>query len=224
MFINKKKDIIIPHTFHAKFAWQIGAFWWNENFWLPSDLQKYDFILGVSDHDRWYDAFDTKDIMDLKNNKEEKDRARIEYLEKSLSRRNKNTIADHISLTHVKSLATNLPEYINKIETIIASESQKEIWYFDDIQTITNLLDNISFDCSLWEDVVDTYSVISNFDTKKCVDITYSITGNTVTVSPWPFGIDRFSLVLSGYSKDTYPEVLELETVVFDFQKPFLLK
>lgn len=218
MFINQKKDIIIPHTFHAKFAWQIGAFWWNENFWLPADLQKYDLILGVSDHDRWYDEFDTKDIMELKNNQEEKNLARIEYLEKSLSRRNRNTIADHISLTHIKSLATNFPEYIHKIETIIASESPKEKWYFDEIQTITNLLDNISFDCSLWEDVVDTYSVVYNFETKKSLDISYSITDNTVSVSPRPFEIERFSLVLPGYSKDRYPEVLELETVVFEFK------
>lgn len=217
MFINKKKDIIIPHTFHAKFAWQIGAFWWNEIFWLPTDLEKYDFILGVSDHDRWYDEFDTKDIMELKSNKEEKDLARIEYLEKSLSRRNKNTIADSISLSHVKSLSTDFTEYISKIESIISTEYWKSVAHFDEIQTITNLLDNISFDCSLWEDITDTYPVISNFETKESIDITYSITGNAVTISPRPFEIEKFTLVLYGYRKDRYPEVLELESIIFKF-------
>jgi hypothetical protein len=92
---------------------------------------------------------DTKDIMALAADKEEKDLARAEYLEKSLSRSNRNVFANCISLRHVQSLAKEFPEYVNKIAAVIAHESAKKNQYFDEIQTITNLLDNISFDCSL---------------------------------------------------------------------------
>lgn len=105
----------------------------------------------MADHDRGYDEFDMVDLIGLKDKEGERLNQRRLFFEKSLERRNTNIIADNLVLTHTKFMCDEFPEYQKKINEVIDSQNKENINY-DGIWSITNLVDHISFDCSLGQD------------------------------------------------------------------------
>jgi len=216
MFIHKDKNIIIPHRNHANYCWDLVNLRWNGQFKLPIGISLSDLILWIADHDRGYDEFDTINLIKIQD--EERDFNRLSFIDKTITRENNNHIANLISLKHVTTLCGKFEKRKLEIEELI---KHKIIKYninldFDNIQTITNLLDNISFDASIGEDTEESFEVF-DYNTQQLINITYEIKNNKIIVNPRPFKVRQFSLPLYGYKINNYPETKILSLVLYHF-------
>jgi Protein of unknown function (DUF3891) len=195
MFRSKRRAVVFPQMNHAAFAGGVALLWKE----VP--LPRESFVRGVALHDRGYGELDNDPIGGV---------ARERWLEiqhRGFAMRDADPIVDLIACMHITRLVRGaVPEFEEALPDLRERAGVDEATALA-ADAITNLCDRISFDVCC-EEATDG----------GIGEIAYDYDGDrTVTVEPWPFAVDEFSLLLVGFRADGYPQRLErvLEPVAF---------
>jgi len=210
MFIHKQTWLIITQKEHARFSWVIASFWWNELFQeVPLPRDKY--LLWVIEHDRWF--WDNDTIVIWKEEVQYTTEERIALIKKWINAHNADPIVDITSLLQIQHLCKfndYLHPYWEEIDTYIDSLIKKYSLNKEthvQAQTITRLCDNIAYDFCSWRYRSVSMNTVSNFDTWKKLDISYSIQWKNITVRPFPLKEPILWFII-WYEAENYPEKL----------------
>jgi hypothetical protein len=208
MFIHRATGLIIPQDEHAKIVIHIAENWWNDVFLTISE-HKEEFLEWVRTHDRAFWINDTIEIGwdTAKYTKEE----RIEIVQKWLEMHHSNTITDITVLHHLHQLCSEqeflFPTWkeINEYIQEMIQQERLNALYHQDLQTVTWLCDNTSFQFCIWKESSLTLSVIDNFSNRTKTEITIKIQWNNIYLHPFPLKNEiRWDIIW--YSTEWYPE------------------
>ena len=180
---------------HAAFAGELALLWAD----LP--LPRESFVRGVSLHDRGYGELDNDSLGEVPRERW------LEIQHRGFAMRDEDPIVDLVACMHITRLVRGaVPEFEEALPALRERAGVDEASALA-ADAITNLCDRISFDVC-FEEASDG----------SVGEIAFEYDGDhTVTVDPWPFATDEFSLLLVGYRADGYPERLDrvLEPIAF---------
>ena len=187
---------MFPQMEHAAFAAGI-ALHWRERPNVPFDS----FIRGVALHDRGYGDLDEDEIGSVEQQRW------LEIQRRGFGEREEDPIVDLIVSLHVARLVGDddlsfrdgLPALLERANVDEETAAAADL--------ITNVCDRISFDVCFGEPEEGSL---------RGIGYAYD-GGNRVTVDPWPFTPDDFSVLLVGYRNDGYPRTLDrvVEPIAF---------
>jgi hypothetical protein len=195
MFRSLRRDVVFPQMNHAAFAGELALLWES----LP--LTRESFVRGVALHDRGYGELDNDPIGGVPRERW------LEIQHRGFAMHDDDPIVDLIACMHITRLVRGAVPAFEEALPKLRERARVDEATALAADTITNLCDRISFDVC-FEEAADG----------SVGDIAYEYDGgHTVTVDPWPFATDEFSLLLIGFQSDGYPERLErvLEPIAF---------
>lgn len=210
MFKSKLRAVVTPQWEHQKLAGTLALLWGNAAFERPP-VPRESFLAGVGLHDRAYGPLDNLPIGELPE---------AEWL--ALTRAGfdmawDDPLADLISKAHLRRLASygGAPE-----RQAAAAAMAREIGELADrhgldratlerVDRITNLCDRIAFDFCFEAPAEGAVRVFPRNDGDDEVAIGYRIASGTISVDPWPFGVEEHAGYLAGYQLQGYPDRLE---------------
>ena len=180
---------------HAALAGELALLWEN----LP--LPRESFVRGVALHDRGYGELDNDPIGGVPRERW------LEIQHRGFAMRDEDPIVDLVACMHITRLVRGaVPEFEEALPELRDRAGIDEATALA-ADAITNLCDRISFEVCCEEAAEGSVGEIAFvYDGER-----------TVTVHPWPFALDEFSLLLVGFRADGYPERLErvLEPIGF---------
>lgn len=208
MFRSKTREIIIPQSEHARLAGTLASLWGNREFDVPPIDA---FILGVTLHDRGYGSIDNDPLFEVPEERW------LEIQCKGVTERTGNPALDLIVLLHSKRLALYNPtpkrhQFADELELLIEDELRKQSApreLFEWVDERTHLLDDIAFDFSFEVPKQRTRRIRPKVGSLETTDMTYSISGSLIQVTPWPFRLNYHEGFLIGYRSFQYPTCLE---------------
>lgn len=211
MFIHRPTGLIIPQDEHAKIVAHVAENWWNDAFSSISEHRE-EFLEWVRIHDR---AFWINDIVEIGGDivKYTKDE-RIRIIQRWFEMYHSNTITDITVLYHLRQLCSE-QEFLFPIWEQINWYIKKKIQqkglntlYHQDLQTITWLCDNASFQFCLWKESSLTLSVIDDFSNRTKTKITIKIYWTKIYLDPFPLKEEITGNII-WYLVDWYPQKLK---------------
>jgi hypothetical protein len=221
VFRSKVRSIIIPQYEHGRLAGTFASVWGNKDFERPV-IDFASFVQGVALHDWHYGIIDNVAIGEA---------AEADWLEMVRSGANywfNDPITDIVAKLHLKRLLNgrDLPgidELVNLIEFRIAerlSQTRFSRKQFEWADRITEYCDQLAFDFSFEEPVKASRAVFAKENSDEEIPITYEIKpGGEIMVDPWPFSVDEFHGIITGYYQTGYPEMLTPEIIQFRCNK-----
>ena len=221
MFKSKVRSINIPQYEHGRLAGTFALLWGNDDFDQPA-LDFASFVRGVALHDWHYGIIDNLPIG------EAKEADWLATARQGVAYWFDDPITDIVAKLHLKRLlarhgSAETDELANQIELRIAERMPHTLFaraQFEWADKITCFCDQLAFDFSFEEPVEDRLSVFSEQNTHQDTSIAYSIKpGGKVQVGPWPFSVDSFSGIITGYQQAGYPDKLTPEIIHFQVYK-----
>jgi hypothetical protein len=205
MFRSKIRPIIIPQLEHARMAGQIAYHWGNDTI-VPPPIDKHRFVLGVTDHDRGYDPFDTMGIGEVDAT------VWLATQKRGLLRELADPIADAVVLLHIRRLLNYADAGVAKdvitlaeqriANTISRTNYKRQVFHRAD--TISDFCDITSFIFCFEEPKEITKSVYSN---GELIDIQVNLLdGGNITLDPYPLSVPELRGFVLGYEAIGYPD------------------
>jgi hypothetical protein len=210
MFISKQRPIVVPQWEHQRLAGTLALRWGNAMFARPP-IPRDSFLLGVGLHDRAYGPLDNLPIGGIPE---------VEWLaltQAGFAMTWADPAADLIVKLHLQRLTgySSAPARQAAAAAMAAQVAQHaqrhglDAATFARIDRITNLCDRIAFDFCFEAPATGEVSIFPRYDANTEVVVSYRIDGSTITVRPWPFGVEVATGYLIGYQHAGYPAVLE---------------
>lgn len=210
MFISKQRPIVIPQWEHQRLAGTLALLWGNAVFARPP-IPRDSFLLGVGLHDRAYGPLDNLPIGGIPE---------AEWLaltQAGFATTWADPAADLIVKLHLQRLTSYSSAPARQAAAAgmaeqVAQHARKhglDVATFGRIDRITNLCDRIAFDFCFESPVTGEVSIFPRYDADAEVVVSYRIDGSTISVRPWPFGVEVATGYLIGYQQAGYPAVLE---------------
>ena len=217
MFRSKVRSIIIPQYEHGRLAGNLASLWGNEAFEQPI-INFASFVQGVALHDWHYGIIDNLAIG------EAIEADWFEIVHKGVNVWFDDPITDIIAKHHLKRLLSGhhspkADEMINLIELRIAQrlpQTHYSLEHFEWADRITSCCDQLAFDFSFEAPMQGSQTVFAKATSREETIISYEIrSGGQVVVDPWPFSVDKFQGIITGYQQAGYPEALSPEIIHF---------
>jgi hypothetical protein len=210
MFKSKRRPIVTPQSEHLKLVGTLAMLWGNADFDAPP-IERVSMIAGMGTHDRGYGYLDNHPIGGM-DDAEWFPVARLTFYMPC-----SDIVADTIVKYHFRRLASHDDSPARKALTSEFSEAldehlekhnlSKEL--FDRIDRITDLCDSLSFSLCFDVPTSGEIPIFPRNGEDGEVTVKYQVEDGIISVSPWPFSVDRHEGYLLAYKSDSYPERLD---------------
>jgi hypothetical protein len=217
MFRSKVRAIVIPQYEHGRLAGTFALFWGNKEFEKPV-IDFSSFVTGVALHDWHYGVIDNLAIGEAAEADWE------EIVRKGGLHWFDDPITDIVAKFHLRRLlrghdspkTDEMMSLINGRITERLSQTDFSFAQFVWADKITAFCDQLAFDFCFEETVSGLQAVFSNVNAEQETILTYEIrSGGQIVVDPWPFSVEKFDGIITGYHEKGYPEVLTPEIIPF---------
>jgi hypothetical protein len=218
MFRSKVRPIIIPQYEHGRLSGTLAALWGNQDFDRPA-LDFASFVHGVTFHDWHYGLVDNLGIGEASQDEW------LDLVCKGVEYWFEDPVSDIVAKLHLQRLlqerdSPKITEFLKHIEARIIERLQQtrfSIEPFEWADRITACCDQIAFDFSFEIPIRASVKVFARRSAEEATDISYEIRQDgEIAVDPWPFGVDSFQGILTGYQVEGYPEKLMPEIIHFN--------
>lgn len=220
MFKSKLRPITIPQAEHGKLAGTLAFLWGNAQFDRPA-IDFSSFVTGIGLHDRGYQTIDNFPLL------ETPDEAWLQITRQGFYMPMSDPSADLIVKLHLKRLTSydKTPArqaLLAEMEQAIQQQVEQHHLVkaeFQRIDRITNFCDSLAFDFCFEKPAQKTLKIFSKNDSSEEMALHYTISAGTITVDPWPFGVESHSGYLVGYHLQAYPMVLDPVIVPYRIER-----
>ncbi len=220
MFKSARRPIIIPQSEHLKLAGTVALLWGNAQFEFPP-LPRLSLVAGNGLHDRGYGYLDNHPIGGM-DDQEWFPIARRGFLMPSA-----DPIANTITRYHILRLLAYrdtpgrraLAQELRPIMEDEMAQHGLSAELFKQVDRMTNLCDQVSFDFCFEEPTEGEVDVFSRYSPPEHQTVRYRIAESEITLDPWPLQVDEHNGYLVGYQREDYPDQSEAIIVPYHLRR-----